>query len=100
MKQDPIKLAEDVADHKGGITKYRNIKRTDKRCPRCMSYRVNRTFRRCDNCKGALLWAPEDDIQPYFDRYEAFYIWMKSIWGLTGWYHSDYFVSKANETKY
>ena len=94
-----VNLDADVAEG-GGYTKDVNTKRSNKICPRCMSKRVNRVLRRCDDCKGTLLYAPEDDIQPFFDRYQAFYIWMKNVWGIEGWFHSDYFVVKANQTKY
>ena len=89
----------DVDTSQGGYTKDIGTKRTDKVCPRCLSRRINKVLRKCNQCKGRLLWAG-DDIQPFIDRYEAFFIWYKPVMGIRGWYSSDYFIVNPGGSKY
>jgi hypothetical protein len=80
-------------DHEFGYTKYPNIKRTDKICPRCQG-RVSKEKRMCLDCKGRLIW-DGDDASEFNRRMEYWFCWHKPTFGgVRGWYSRDYFMIK------
>ncbi len=53
-------------------------------CPRCNKRTIDKDNRRCHSCKGIVYWQG-DDCQYAESRRDAYYIWMKNIWGELGW---------------
>jgi hypothetical protein len=85
-----VKLSPDVADG-GGYTKYTNLNRTDKVCPRCHQKTVDKFNRRCKSCSGRLHWAG-DDCRRSDEEFSWWYMWIKPAGGgIEGWYDKSYF---------
>lgn len=100
MRKDDIIPRKIEADECSGITTHRHIKRDWHVCPRCMKPRVNRWFRKCDNCGGILLWYGDEQWMDYcLARGIDFYCWYKSIFNLEGYYHSSYFIGQFPKCK-
>jgi len=72
-----------------GLVKNTNLKFSDKICPRCQSKSVNKNARRCDNCKGILLW-DGDDAKFAIERRDGWYLWHKTVFGIEGWFSQNY----------
>ena len=62
-----------------------------------MSHRVNKLFRRCDACGGKLVW-DGDDAKEFNANMDDWYMWHKSVFGLTGWFSKDYWRGEFNTT--
>lgn len=78
-----------------GLTNNRNLKRSDKICPRCFQEKVRKDLRKCIGCAGILLW-DGDDASHFIQRRDGWYRWHKPVFGIIGWYSQDYFIgSKA-----
>jgi ribosomal protein L37E len=75
-------------------------KRNDRICPRCGKPSVDRDNRRCAACGGRLLFPGDtgNDVfgQPIMNGQGAadWFMWHRSIFGFTGWYHRSYFDNK------
>jgi rubredoxin len=93
---DKCEMPDDVKDLKYGITKYRHLKRDWHYCPMCKAKAVNKDMRRCDACGRRLLF-DFDDAAQFEERYEAYHRWTTTVFGLTGYFHSDYWQGNFNQ---
>lgn len=87
------------ADTQGGYTTDISTKRSDKVCPRCMQKRVNKMNRRCDACKGRLLWG-FDDAGPFDRTFIHYFRWHTFNNGFTGWVDASFFKDGIEMLKY
>jgi hypothetical protein len=58
-------------------------------CPRCNTPTVEKEKRHCSNCKGSLYFQG-DDCRHAVERKDGYYIWLKSIFGVEGWFYMNY----------
>lgn len=79
----------DFGEYKGGNNTHVKANRTDEFCPRCQQRAVNKAYRKCVNCDGILYWLGDDCL--YAERnYIDYYIWLRNLEGIWGWYHSSF----------
>lgn len=90
-KLENCQLADDAKSPSAYYEINRNKRRSDQYCPRCNAKRVNRPFRKCDNCQGALLWDGDDGAE-YDRQFKHWFIWHKNLAGVAGWYNKDYWI--------
>lgn len=93
-----VQLSDEVANWRDGLTKYPKLKRDWRFCPRCGKKTVNRSFRKCENCKGRLLF-PGDDGNECIRTMEHFYMWHTAC-GVTGWFDCDFWEGGFASNKY
>ena len=80
----------------GGLSPYKSnykcspIKRTWHWCPRCMNKTVDRDHRTCRHCGGYLLFNG-DDAKLLNETHTDWWMWYRSVFNFTGWYHSSFF---------
>jgi hypothetical protein len=96
-KKAGVNLDEDIIG--GGLTKYPKIKRDWHYCPRCRQKRINRISRKCDACGGKVLFHG-DDGRIFNERMDHWYMWMKSVFNVEGYFDKDYFSGGFNSNKY
>jgi len=64
-------------------------------CPRCGAREINRQLRRCNKCKGVVLWTAYDDGKLARERLDGVYLWHCSVYNRRkGWYDMSYFNLK------
>lgn len=66
------------------------VKRDWRRCPNCHGRRVSRDARRCGDCGKRLLFDGDDAAGVT----EDFYVWHRSIFNFSGYYHRSFFTAE------
>jgi hypothetical protein len=89
-----------IKDDVERINKLRHLNLSDTICPICHTKTVNKNMRQCTKCHQVLLWSEIDDAQFAIENMDDFYMWHKSIFGLSAWYHSSYFDVKSRTTQH
>lgn len=67
----------------------RNLKVDWHYCPSCNKRTTVKEWRKCSACNCRVFWQG-DDCSDAIEKDEDFYIWCKTIFGLTGWVHKSY----------
>jgi hypothetical protein len=68
-------------------------------CPRCSNKTIDRFNRICTSCKGRVLFQG-DDGNLLNANMDYWYIWLRPVMGIEGYYAKSYFDDKINELKY
>lgn len=76
------------------IVEVRKLNLSPLYCPRCNKKSINKLNRRCEECKGRVIWTNCDDAKYFIENHFGWYGWHKSIFNLTGWYEMSYWGIK------
>lgn len=80
-----------------GLTKFKNINRSWKCCPRCNKATINKDLRKCVECNGHICFYGDDALIEHYNKYLIhWFMWYKSPFTtFYGWYDKSYFVQEG-----